>query len=169
MAVIENGNACFQCSVFANIKQCYGSYGCGTQSDTLCDRTTRKMKKMLIAFYRSTDPFTVRDSWANVGIRARWKPDGELVGVEVSKEKVMDNHVAMPLPEACDGSDGHRRVPVSDALVNRHELVLVEGGVCPLCGRSLDPPPTAISRRVRFVVGDITPKRIHLFMGEPST
>lgn len=90
------------------------------------------------------------------------------MGVEVSKEKVMGNHVEMPLLEASTGSDGHRRVPVSDALVNRYELVLVKGGVCPLCGRRLDPPPMAISRRVRFVVGDITPKQTHLFMGEPS-
>ena len=75
-------------------------------------------------------------------------------------EKPSESHCESPILDAL--------VPVSDALVNRYELVLVEGGVCPLCGRRLDPPPMATSRRVRFVVGDITPKQIHLFMGEPS-
>ena len=153
--------------VFANIKQAYGACRL-SQLETLGDRTSRKLKKILMAFYRSVDPFTVRASWADVGIRATWKPDGDLIGIEVTKEKVMGQHVEMPLLEACTESDGHRRVPVSDALVNRRELVLVQGGVCPLCGRRLDPPSRGISRRVRFVVHEITPKRIHLTMGEPS-
>ena len=155
--------------VFANIKQAYGASR-SAQSETLSDhdRTSRKVKKILMAFYRSVDPFTVRDSWDRVGIRARWKPDGGLIGIEVTREKVIGQHVEMPLVEACTESEGHRRVAVSDPLVNRHQLVLVEGGVCPLCGKTLEPPSRGNSRRVRFVVHEITPKRIRLTMGEPS-
>ena len=137
--------------VFANVKRCYGK---ADDSAAALDRNGRKIEKMVKAFYRGTDPFTVRASWAAVGIKALHDHRGVFAGIEVDGATVSAKHVDI-LGERAKT----KRVPLS--TTNRGELELAGQGICACCRG----PLRASERSCPVESQERLVTRIHFFIG----
>ena len=116
--------------VFANMK---ASYGMQCESSLLRDRNSRKIYKMVKAFYRATDPFTIRESWAAVGISVLRDHKGRFCGIEADSVAVLANHVTLE-------KDRTKKKRALLSTTNRAETDLVSQGLCPCCRRPVEDP-----------------------------
>lgn len=136
--------------VFANMKS---SYGMQCESSLLLDRNSRKIYKMVKPFYRATDPFTIRGSWAAVGISALRDQKGRFCGIEADSVAALASHVTLE-------NDRTKKKRALLSTTNRVETDLVSQGLCPCCRRPVE-DPTASNviqgqkqqiTRIRFVM-----------------
>ena len=112
------------------------SYGIQCESSLLLDRNSRKIYKMVKAFYRATDPFTIRESWAAVGISVLRDHKGLFCGIEADSVAVLANHVTLE-------NDRTKKKRALLSTTNRAETDLVSQGLCPCCRRPVEDPTAA--------------------------
>lgn len=136
--------------LFASVKRCYGK---ADDSAAALDRNGRKIEKMVKAFYRGTDPFTVRASWTAVGIKALHDHRDVFAGIEVGSAPVLAKHVDILGERATT-----KRVPLS--TTSRGELELAGQGICACHG-----PLRASERSCPVESQERLVPRIHFFIG----